>query len=143
MAKDGAVVQSVLTCSMTTSTSAFDPQLTGTPDDLYYEDGVVLGAIHSSTLPDGTRALRIDEWSCEDPGKGHADRALRWLRERHDHITVNGAGELDEDGIGDIATLYWLRQREKGLVDIILLDDGTELAPAEPSPAPKARKPRP
>ena len=121
----------------------FLPLITGTPGNQYYEDGVVLGAIESTELADGTKALRIDEWSCDDPGKGYADRALRWLRERHAHITINGAGELDEDGVGDTATYYWLHQREKGLVDTILLDDGTPLPPAEPTPAPRARKPRP
>lgn len=109
------------------SVATFAPKLESTSaTGLSYADGCVFGEMETDVLPDGRTSLRIDEWLSEDPGKGHADRALRWLRERFDVIIAYGVGTIDE-GVGDISTLYWQRQREKGLVEEIFLDDGTPL----------------
>lgn len=120
----------------------FEPRIHGPESNQYYEDGSVVGAVESRLLDDGQRVLRIDEWSSAEPGLGHADRALRWLRESHQHITVNGAGEVDDDG-PDITVLYWERQFDKGLVDTILLDDGTAYRNRPRAPAQRSRTPRP
>lgn len=93
-----------------------------------YEDGRVYGDVESGLLPDGSRFLRIHEWTSREPSQGHTNEALTWLRERHKVITVVGAGSI-EDGVGDIATFYWEHQYLKGLVDKILLDDGTVFQP--------------
>lgn len=106
----------------------FAPRITGEAPNQFYDDNRIHGAVESGVLPDGRTFLRIDEWTSSIPGCGYSNEALLWLRARHDAITANGVGEV-EDGVGDIATMYWVHQQEKGLVDVLLLDDGTELKP--------------
>lgn len=126
---------------MTTSLNSFDPHIHGPDNNQYYDDGLVSGAVESCLLPGGRRSLRIDEWNSVDPGKGHADRALRWLRQTHSYITANGIGTIDDDG-PDTSVLYWERQYEKGLVDELLLDDGSihMKRPLKPTVIKKQRK---
>ena len=94
---------------------------------LMYVDGRMTASVAVSDDGCG-RALRISTWDSRQPGNGHSRAALEWLRTRFDPIIVLGAGELDDDGVGDIATCYWLHMRASGLVDTIILDDGSELA---------------
>ena len=116
---------------------SFEPRIYEKDGVQYYEDNRVWGSIDSSVLEGGTRSLAIYEWSSHIPSHGHTSEALQWLRERHDHITAIGVGELDEDGVGDIATSYWERMREKGLADTLILDDGTVFEPRKLTKAPK------
>ena len=88
------------------------------------EVGRVYGLLYLTNQPDGRREIAILDWQSNDPGHGNADRALRYLRARCDTIRAVGVGEVDEDGVADIPVYYWARQREKGLVDTIILDNG-------------------
>ena len=115
----------------------FEPRIYEEQGVQHYDDNRVYGAIDTTVLEDGTRFLAIYEWSSHHPRQGHTVEALEWLRERHAHISAIGVGEIDEEGIGDISTSYWERMREKGLVDTLILDDGTVLEPPKPSKAPK------
>jgi hypothetical protein len=117
--------------------AAFAPRLFTEYGALRYEDGRVTGALVVGKSAEGKSTLVIYDWESEDPGNGHTIPALTWLRERYDVITASGIGELDEDGVGDIATIYWEHMRAKGLVDILILDNGTELQrlPEIPPPA--------
>lgn len=106
-----------------------------------YEHGPVWGVMTAEER-EGKLYLAIYEWNCQDPGRGHAAEALTWLRARFDHISVIGIGELDEEGVGDISTVYWERQVEKGRVDAIFLDDGTEhvTGPGQEIARPRGRR---
>lgn len=39
-----------------------------------------------------------------------------------------------DDGVGDIATYYWLHVHAKGLVDTLLDDEGTDISPRHNTP---------
>lgn len=99
-----------------------------------YYDGRMLASVDVEEDA-GSRILFISTWDCDFRGKGYSRIALEWLRERFDQIVVLGAGEIDEDGVGDIATSYWQHIESKGLVDVVLLDDGSEM-PLEERGAP-------
>jgi hypothetical protein len=112
-----------------TSEDAFAPAIYDVEGDgVTYFDGRMSASV-SIDHEDGVSALRISTWDSAFPANGHSRMALEWLRERFDRIVVLGAGELDGDGVGDIATSYWQHMRASGLADVILLDDGAELAP--------------
>lgn len=110
------------------STPSFSPRIFFDGGSLFYEDGRVCGAVDEWER-DGKRGLTIHEWSSHEPRLGHTIEALRWLRGRYEILVANGIGAIDEDGTGDIATAYWEHMRDKGLVDVLVLDDGTELPP--------------
>lgn len=91
-----------------------------------YEDGMVFGSVDSG-LHEGVKTLTISEWSSHIPSHGNAERALRWLRDQgYGFIAANGVGTI-EDGVGDVATDFWLHMAEKGLVDELIDDDGNLL----------------
>ncbi|MBK3780076.1 hypothetical protein G3A43_07385 [Paraburkholderia aspalathi] len=108
----------------------FSPRIYDEPGiGRFYEDGRVLGAV-DDWLAEGVRGLTISEWSSSFPGQGHTKQALRWLRsEGFQRIVANGVG-LIEDGVGDIATSYWLLMHSQGLVDVLLDDDSQDITPA-------------
>lgn len=107
-------------------TALFAPQILTSDGQTLYDDGRVLGSIELWT--DGARkGVTIYEWASTDVGMGHTVEALRWLRGHFEIIVASGIGSV-EDGVGDIATVYWDHMRSKGLVDTLILDDGTELA---------------
>lgn len=93
-----------------------------------YGDGRMIASVDVEAEAD-LSVLKISTWDCDVRGKGYSRAALEWLRGRFDRIVIYGAGEIDEHGVGDIATGYWLAMHEKGLVHTILLDDGSELTP--------------
>lgn len=111
---------------------AFEPKIgpLGLSGDLFYTDGRVIGAV-DLWEDAGRKGITIHEWSSHLHGRGHTVEALTWLRERFDVIVANGVGSV-EDGVGDIATAYWEHMRSKGLADVLVLDDGSELAPSAP-----------
>ncbi|MEJ6003846.1 hypothetical protein [Paucibacter soli] len=120
---------------MNTSTNdnipLFQPRLEAEPGmGLYYRDGRVEGAVDVNDQA-GVRSLCISEWSSLFTGRGFTKEALTWLREQgFSTITANGVGLIEEfDGLwaGDIATCYWARMREHGLVDVLIDDNGREL----------------
>lgn len=106
----------------------FSPRIWTEHGATFYEDGRVFGAIDEQADRDKTW-LVIHEWTSLDPGNGYTVEALLWLRSRYGTLTANGVGSIDEDGAGDIATAYWEHMRDRGLVDVLILDDGSELAP--------------
>jgi hypothetical protein len=119
----------------TESAPPFAPRIRSEGGSLYYDDGRVSGAVDEYVTEDGRRGIVIHEWNSHLPGRGHSAAALTWLRTRYDQISANGIGSLDEDGVGDISVNYWERIREKGLVDVLILDDGSELPrPGAPKP---------
>lgn len=131
------------------STPPFAPQLIDEPGaGLVYQDGVVFGAVDVTPLATGGKALAIYEWSSHDPGKGHSERALRWLREQG-CVTIEayGVGTLDlvdAQLVGDISMGYWAHMVRKGLIDTIYDDEGRELdvvADGVRLKAPKAPRP--
>lgn len=105
---------------------SFIPCIHGEIENRLYDDGRVYGTVVEFTEPAGRKGIAIHEWTSKHPSNGHTTEALTWLRARYDVISANGIGSFDEEGIGDISIQYWERMREKGLVDRLLLDDGTE-----------------
>ncbi|MGY3581465.1 hypothetical protein ACVIGB_000465 [Bradyrhizobium sp. USDA 4341] len=105
----------------------FAPRIWKENGSTFYEDGRVFGAIDEFEEA-GKTGLVIHEWTSHAPGYGHTIEALRWLRDRYGNLTANGIGSIDDEGAADIATAYWEHMRDKGLVDLLILDDGTELA---------------
>lgn len=95
---------------------------------LTYFDGRVEAAVSCGKDVSGT-VLNIGTWDSDFPENGHSRAALEWLRCQFDRIVVHSAGEIDEEGVADIPTLFWLHMHGKGLVDTILLDDGTQITP--------------
>lgn len=94
-----------------------------------YEDGRVFGSTDTYVTPDGRKGLVIHEWWSERKGKGCSTQALQWFRDQgYEHIVVNGVG-LIEGGVGDISTAYWLHMHAKGLVDVLLDDEGADITP--------------
>lgn len=93
-----------------------------------YQDGRMYATVDIEE-EQGRRTLEIYAWDCDFRGKGYSSVALEWLREQFEKVVVYGAGDLDEDGVGDVATGDWLQMLEKGLVEAVFLDDGTELMP--------------
>lgn len=110
---------------------AFNPRLYVEPGTgEFYADGTVLGAVDQADLPQGGKSLVIHEWSSLHHGEGNTVRALTWLRgQGFSIIAANGVGRV-EDGVGDIATAYWMHMHAKGLVDTLLDDDGQDITPA-------------
>ena len=106
----------------------------------FYEDGFVFGAVDEFTdSADWSTGLVISEWSSYRPGEGNTTRALEWLRERYPKIIANGVGSaeiVDGRKVWDTATVYWQHMREKGLVDVLMDDDGIELDDEDAAPAP-------
>jgi hypothetical protein len=93
-----------------------------------YRDGRMIAAVDIEAEGE-LSVLAISTWDCDFRGKGYSRVSLEWLRERFDRTVIYGAGEIDEDGVGDIATGYWIAMHEKGLVHTIFLDDGSEITP--------------
>lgn len=93
-----------------------------------YQDGRMYATVDIEE-EQGTRTLEIYTWDCDFRGKGYSGIALKWFREHFEKVVVYGAGDVDEDGVGDVATGHWLHMLEKGLVDAVFLDDGRELLP--------------
>ncbi|NTF18034.1 hypothetical protein G6L37_06425 [Agrobacterium rubi] len=93
---------------------------------LMYVDGRMIAAVEIDNHA-GLNTLAISTWDCDIRGKGYSRVALEWFRDRFDLIVVHGAGEIDEDGVGDIATGYWEHMLGSGLVDTVFLDNGSEL----------------
>jgi hypothetical protein len=120
---------------MSAAVPPFAPRIHVDRGEWFYDDGRVHGAVDEYDEPGGRKGFVIHEWTSYRPGNGHTVEALTWLRSRYDVIKANGVGSVDEDGVGDIATAYWEHMREKGLVDVLVLDDGTELPPSAPSAA--------
>lgn len=94
--------------------------------DCRYEDERGVRGLMSAGVSDGLRWLRIDEWESARPGQGNARKALSGFREHFDVIVVNGVGCM-EDGVPDETVAYWMRQHGEGLVDELLLDDGSRV----------------
>ena len=84
-----------------------------------YDDGHVQAVVQAHQ--DNGRGLAIYQWSSPDSGKGHSTKALEWLRERYEFISVHGIGESTEDP----SARFWIEQGNKGLVDQLFFDDGT------------------
>lgn len=90
----------------------------------FYEDGRVFGAVDITG-----ECFVISEWSSRFHGQGHTTQALEWVRgQGYAVIAANGVGMI-EDGEGDISTYYWEHMREKGLVDVLIDDEGVEIQP--------------
>lgn len=90
----------------------------------FYEDGRVFGAVDING-----ECFVISEWSSHFHGHGHTTEALEWIRgQGYAVIAANGVGMI-EDGEGDISTYYWEHMREKGLVDVLIDDEGVEIQP--------------
>jgi hypothetical protein len=108
---------------------AFEPRIYREPGcNEYYDDGRVFATVEQWTHPDtGKSCLTIFEWSSHYPGCGHTEEALSWLRSRFNQISAYGIGSIDEDGCKDISYQYWERMQDKGLVDVLVDDDGNEL----------------
>lgn len=71
-------------------------------------------------------------------GKGRTTRALEWLKSTYGQVAAISVGEIDEDGNESPTIGYWRHMRDKGLVDFLVLDDGTELEPnPDNAPAPR------
>lgn len=88
----------------------------------------MLGAV-DQFVTDAGKGLVIHEWSSTTHGARHTTRALQWLRcQGFTHIVANSVG-LIEHGVGDIATAYWMHMHSKGLVDVLLDDDGADITP--------------
>lgn len=110
----------------------FSPRFVDTPGmGLMYEDDRITGAVDIHEH-EGGRQLVISEWSSDFRNQGCSAAALAWFREQgFTSIVANGVGTLDEDDdgklVGDIATMYWAHMKTKGLVDVLLDDEGTEL----------------
>lgn len=103
----------------------------------YYEDGRVLASVDFYTQHE-PKTIVISEWSSSYPGSGHTITALKWFRSQgYESIVANGVG-LIEHGVGDIATAYWEHMYSKGLVDVLLDDDGLNITPA-PVGVPRCR----
>lgn len=105
---------------------AFNPRIEHGMGETRYEDGRVSGAIEI-WMEEDRPAVTIFEWSSFDTGRGNTTAALSWLRSRFSIIVAHGVGTVD-DGVGDISTVYWEHMRSKGLVDELVLDDGSVLA---------------
>lgn len=91
-----------------------------------YEDGRMVASVDVFDT-DGTKGIVIHEWTSTYPRHGHSTQALQWLRDQgFRRIVANGVG-LIEDGVGDIATAYWQRMYAKGLVDVLLDDNGVDI----------------
>jgi hypothetical protein len=114
---------------------SFVPCIHGEAGARLYDDGRIHGAVNEFEEADGRKGIVIHEWTSHHPGNGHTPEALSWLRGRYGLIVANGIGSIDHDGIGDISVCYWGRMRDKGLVDVLILDNGTELT-LMPSPTP-------
>lgn len=88
----------------------------------FYEDGRVFGAVDITG-----ECFVISEWSSHFHGRGHTAEALEWIRSQgYAVIAANGVGMI-EDGEGDISTYYWEHMRAKGLVDVLIDDEGVEI----------------
>lgn len=107
----------------------FNPRFITSPGmGHYFEDGRMVAAVDVHE-EDGRKSIVISEWSSLFPGNGHSEEALKWLRSQgFKSITANGVG-LIEDGVGDIATVYWQHMHSKGLVDTLIDDDGIDVTP--------------
>lgn len=114
---------------------AFQPRVYEAPGvGEEYEDGRVFGAVETFTTPDGKKGIIIHEWSSSFPGHRHSAEALQWLRgQGYEHITANGVG-LIEDGVGDIATYYWMHMHSKGLVNELFDDNAGNITPGHNPP---------
>ena len=69
--------------------------------------------------------LSIDMFSSTNKGKGEAETALRKLRKRFREIHALGVGSSDSDP----SWRFWRRMREKGLIEAMTDDMGTEVNP--------------
>jgi hypothetical protein len=101
----------------------FNPRLIDRPGEgLFYEDGRVVGAVDGAA-----NALVIHEWSSYFASQGNTTAALKWLRSQgYTTIAANGVGTVD-DGVGDIATAYWAHMLGRGLVDVLIDDNGEDI----------------
>lgn len=91
-----------------------------------YEDGRMVASVDVFDA-EGTKGIAIQEWSSTYPRHGHSTQALQWLRAQgFGRIVANGVG-LIENGVGDIATGYWQHMYARGLVDVLLDDNGADI----------------
>jgi len=113
----------------------FTPGITVVHGEEVYHDGAVRGVVQTYDLPDGRHGLSILEWSSlSEKGNGHTTRALEWLRERYAQICADGIGMVDPDGEQGPArgsVSYWRHMQSKGLVDILLDDEGNVVQPLQ------------
>ena len=123
--------------NMPSDAPAFTPRIFDTPGmGRQYEDGRIIAAIETDEGASG-KSIVIHEWSSQFQGAGHTTQALRWFREQgFTTIVANGVGMI-EDGIGDVATIYWQHMQSKGLVDELYDDEGALLEPVTAAPAPR------
>ena len=94
--------------------------------------GLEVGRYTKSSTPPVRRDTRGLEVLSDFRNRGCSAQALGWFREQgFTTIVANGVGTLDEDDDGnlvrDIATMYWAHMKAKGLVDVLLDNEGTEL----------------
>lgn len=110
-----------------TELEIFNPRFVTTPGmGSYYDDGRILAAVDFFE-ENGKKGIVISEWSSRFHGNGHSTKALEWLKSQgYSTIVANGVG-LIEDGVGDISTTFWQHMHSKGLVDVLIDDDGTEI----------------
>jgi hypothetical protein len=101
----------------------FDPRLIPAEGMYHYSDGRVSGVLDM-----GPDWAVIYEWSSAIKGQGHTVMALAWLRENGaSTITAFNMGMPPEGGEAlSPHAAYWLRMRERGLVQILIDDDGNE-----------------
>jgi len=81
------------------------------------EDGSVGGEIDI-----GEDYVAIYEWWSNSPGMGDTEKALLELK-RHGPIHVVGIGNSPDDP----SWKYWVRMREKGLVNTLEDDEGNKI----------------
>jgi hypothetical protein len=107
----------------------FEPRLHNSGGEEVYDDGRIHAGVDTGEI-DGKRYLTIYHWTSIYPGNGFTVEALRWLRAQgFTSITANGIGYVDEGPL-EPYTDYWLRMHAKGLVDVLLDDDGGNVTPA-------------
>ena len=115
----------------------FQPRFIDEPGmGLYYEDGVMLAAV-DRWEHDGKRGINISESTSNERGRGASERALRWLRTQCDVIAAVRIGSHDEEG-WDISANYWFLMRDRGLVDVLIDDEGQEVGPQPADPPDEA-----
>jgi hypothetical protein len=108
----------------------FNPRFHDDGGEELYDDGRIHAGVGTGES-DGTRYLVIYHWSSNFPGNGFTVEALQWFRAQgFASITANGIGIIDNGPI-EPYTVYWLHMHAKGLIDILLDDDGTNVTPGK------------
>jgi hypothetical protein len=68
--------------------------------------------------PERPCGLSILEFSVSERGKGNGTAALKWLRRRFEHVSVQDIGYEETDG----SWLFWRKMAERGLADTLYSD---------------------